>query len=97
MRQITTITQSNRTMSNTNTTTVESITKLMTGDTVTVTGNGMDVTGEVTDISLNEWKDRMTATVETDTHTWTLTDTDHPLQSDGITSNNGAVTVELHN
>ena len=80
-----------------NATTVESITKLMTGDTVTVTGNGMDVTGEVTDISLNEWKDRMTATVETDTHTWTLTDTDHPLQSDGITSNNGAVTVKLHN
>jgi len=79
-----------------NATTVESITELLTGDTVTVTGNGMDVTGEVTDISLNEWTDKMTATVETDTHTYTLTDTDHPLQSDGITSNNGAVTVELH-
>jgi len=79
-----------------NATTVESITELLTGDTVTVTGNGMDVTGEVTDISLNEWTDKMTATVETNTHTWSLTDTDHPLQSDGITSNNGAVTVEIH-
>jgi len=75
---------------------VESITELLTGDTVTVTGNGMDATGEVTDISLSEWKGKMTATVETDAETWTLTDADHPLQSGGITANVGAVTVERH-
>jgi len=79
-----------------NATTVESITKLMTGDTVTVTGNGMDVTGEVDDISFSTWKGKMTATVQADGNTWTLTDTDRPLQSDGILSNNGAVTVQLH-
>ena len=81
-----------------NATTVESITKLMTGDTVTVTGNGMDVTAEVADISHDSWKGKQAATLEpTDGFTWTLTDTNHPLQSDGILSNNGAVTVKLHN
>jgi len=79
-----------------NATTVESITELTAGDTVTVTGNGMGETGEVADISFSTWKGKMTATVEADGNTWTLTDTDHPLQSDGITANNGAVTVELH-
>ena len=77
---------------------VESITKLSAGDTVTVTGNGMDVTAKVADISHDSWKGKEAATLEpTDGHTWTLTDTNHPLQSDGILSNVGAVTVELHN
>ena len=84
-------------MSKTNTTTVESITELTAGDTVTVTGNGMDVTADVADISHDSWKGKEAATLEpTDGYTWTLTDTNHPLQSDGIMSNNGAVTVELH-
>ena len=81
-----------------NATTVESITELTAGDTVTVTGNGMDVTAKVADISHDSWKRKQSATLEpTDGYTWTLTDTDHPLQSDGIMSNNGAVTVELRN
>ena len=81
-----------------NATTVESITELNAGDTVTVTGNGMDVTAEVADISHDSWKGKQAATLEpTDGYTWTLTDTNHPLQSDGILSNNGAVTVKHHN
>ena len=81
-----------------NATKVESITELTAGDTVTVTGNGMDVTADVADISHDSWKGKEAATLEpTDGYTWTLTDTNHPLQSDGIMSNNGAVTVErLH-
>ena len=85
-------------MEQNNATTVESITELNAGDTVTVTGNGMDVTAEVADISHDSWKGKQAATLEpTDGYTWTLTDTNHPLQSDGILSNVGAVTVELHN
>lgn len=80
-----------------NATMVDSITNLMQGDTVTVTGNGIDATGEVDDISFSTWKGKMTATVQADGNTWTLTDTDHPLQSDGITSNNGSVAVQIHN
>ena len=76
---------------------VESITQLTAGDTVTVTGNGMDVTAKVADISQSSPNDRLTAWLEpTDGYTWSLTDTTHPLQSDGIMSNNGAVTVTLH-
>ena len=74
---------------------VESITELTEGDTVSVTGNGLDVTADVAVIELDSWKDKQTATLEpTDGHTWTLTDTDHPLQSDGITANVGSVTVQ---
>ena len=81
-----------------NATKVESITQLTAGDTVTVTGNGMDVTAKVADISQSSPNDRLTAWLEpTDGCTWSLTDTTHPLQSDGIMSKNGAVTVTLHN
>ena len=80
-----------------NATTVESITELTAGDTVTVSGNGLDVTTEVGVIKHDSWKGKQTATLNpVDGNTWTLTDTDHPLQSDGITANVGAVTVELH-
>jgi len=73
---------------------VDSITELLEGDRVQVSGNGMDVTAIVDDISLDSWKGKMTATLEpADGMTYTLTDTDHPLQSDGITANCGAVTV----
>ena len=76
---------------------VKSITQLTAGDTVTVTGNGMDVTAKVADISQSSPNDRLTAWLEpTDGYTWSLTDTTHPLQSDGIMSNNGAVTVTRH-
>lgn len=84
-------------MEQNNATMVESITELTEGDTVTVTGNGLDVTTEVGVIGHDSWKGKQTATLEpTDGNTWTLTDTDHPLQSDGITSNVGAVTVARH-
>jgi len=77
---------------------VESITELLEGDTVTVRGNGLDLTTEVGKIGLDEWKGKMTATLEpSGGMTYTLTDTDHPLQSDGITSNVGSVTVFRHN
>ena len=80
-----------------NATTVESITELTAGDTVTVSGNGLDVTTEVGVIKHDSWKGKQTATLNpVDGNTWTLTDTDHPLQSDGIMANVGAVTVELH-
>ena len=80
-----------------NATTVESITELTAGDTVTVSGNGLDVTTEVGVIKHDSWKGKQTAMLNpVDGNTWTLTDTNHPLQSDGIMSNNGAVTVELH-
>jgi len=85
-------------MEQTNSRQVESITELTVGDTVTVTGNGMDVTATVGDISHDSWKGKQAATLEpTDGYTWTLTDTDHPLQSDGILCNVGAVKVQLHN
>jgi len=74
--------------------TVDSITELLEGDRVRVEGNGMDVTATVDDIDFSTWKGKMTATLEpTDGVTYTLTDTDHPLQSDGITANCGAVNV----
>jgi len=76
---------------------VESITELLEGDTVTVRGNGLDLTTEVGTIGLDEWKGMMAATLEpADGMTYTLTDTDHPLQSDGITANVGSVTVFRH-
>ena len=81
-----------------NATTVESITELTAGDTVTVTGNGMDVTADVADISHSSWMGKETATLEpTEGNTFTLTDSEHVLKSNGITAHVGAVTVELHN
>ncbi len=74
---------------------VTSVTELTEGDRVKVTGNGLDVTTTVDDISLKSWGvNKFQATLApVDGNTYTLTDTDHPLQSDGITANNGAVTV----
>jgi len=74
--------------------TVDSITELLEGDRVHVEGNGMDVATTVGDIGFSTFKGKMTATLEpVDGETYTLTDTDHPLQSDGITANCGAVNV----
>ena len=77
---------------------VESITELLEGDTVHVSGNGLDVTADVAVIELDEWKEKMVARLEpTDGYTWTLTDTSHPLNDDGISANGRAVTVERVN
>ena len=73
--------------------TVESVTELNEGETVSVNGNGLDVTGEVTAIEHSSWSDSLTARVHVDGDTWSLTDTNNPLQSDGIVANVGAVTV----
>jgi len=82
-------------MEQNNATQVESITELTAGDTVAVKGNGLDVTTTVDDISVSSWKGKQCATLTpVDGNTYTLTDTDHPLQSDGITANVGAVTVK---
>jgi len=78
------------------TTTVESITELTEGDIVSVSGNGVDVTSHVATIDYNADKERMVAWLEPDGVTLKLRDTDHPLQTDGITSNCGSVTVERH-
>lgn len=77
---------------------VESIDELNAGDTVTVSGNGLNVTTEVEDISKSSWTGKNSATLApVDGYTATLTDADHPLQSNGITANVGAVTVKVHN
>ena len=73
--------------------TVESVAELNEGETVSVNGNGLDVTGEVTAIEHSSWSDSLTARVHVGGDTWSLTDTNHPLQSDGIVANVGAVTV----
>ena len=80
------------------TTDVESIEELTSGDTVTVSGNGLDLTSEVAEISESSWTGKKSATLApVDGYTATLTDSDHSLQSDGITANVGAVTVRRHN
>lgn len=74
---------------------VESISELLEGDTVHVQGNGLDVTADVAVIELDEWKGKMVACLEpTDGYTWTLTDTSHPLNDDGISANGRTVNVE---
>jgi len=75
---------------------VESITELTEGDLVSVSGNGVDVKAHVATIDYNADKERMIAWLEPDGVTLKLRDTDHPLQTDGITSNCGSVTVKLH-
>jgi hypothetical protein len=79
-------------------TAVDTVEALSENDTVTVSGNGLDVTATVEDISQSSWTGKLSATLKpTNGDTWTLTDADHPLQSDGITANVGAVTVKVHN
>ena len=76
---------------------VDSITELLEGDRVQVSGNGLDIETTVGEISFSTHKEKMTATLEpVEGETYTLTDTDHTLQSDGITANVGAVTVKRH-
>jgi len=82
-------------MEQNNATQVESITELLEGDKVRVSGNGLDVETTVGEISFSTWNYMMTATVKADNgNSYRLIDADHPLQSDGITSNVGAVTVK---
>ena len=72
---------------------VASVTELSEGEKVTINGNGLDVTGEVTAIEQSSWSGSLVARVHVDGNTWSLTDTNNPLQSDGIVANVGAVTV----
>lgn len=80
------------------TTEINSIEELETGDKVNVSGNGLDITSEVEVIEGSSWTGKKTAYLAPkDGYTASLTDTDHPLQSDGIKANVGAVTVERVN